>query len=131
VDISRGVSGSLRANILPGAAISVSNPTTAEWFNTAAFCAPGPGCQNPADSQYGNAGRNIIEGPSQFTFNMALSKTITIRESRALELRLQGSNLFNTPYFSGLNTVVNSLTFGQITGTANMRRMTILARFRF
>jgi trimeric autotransporter adhesin len=131
LDISRGVSGSLRANILPGAAISVSNPTTAEWFNTAAFCAPGPGCQNPADSQYGNAGRNIIEGPSQFTFNMALSKTITIRESRALELRLQGTNIFNTPYFSGLNTVVNSLTFGQITGTANMRRVTMLARFRF
>jgi trimeric autotransporter adhesin len=131
VDINRGVSGSLRANILPGASVPVSNPTTAEWFNTAAFCAPGPACQNPADSQYGNAGRNIIEGPSQFTFNMALSKTITIKESRALELRLQGTNIFNTPYFSGLNTVVNSLTFGQITGTANMRRMTMLVRFRF
>lgn len=131
VDISRGVSGSQRANILPGASITVSNPATARWFNTAAFCAPGPNCQNPTDSQYGDAGRNIIEGPSQFTFNMALSKTITIKESRALELRLQGTNIFNTPYFSSLNTVVNSQTFGQITGTANMRRMTMLARFRF
>ena len=131
VDIDRGVSGSLRANILPGARISVSNPTTAEWFNTAAFCAPGPTCVNPAGSMYGDAGRNIIEGPSQFTFDMAMSKTITIKESRALELRLQATNIFNTPYFSSINTVVNASTFGQVTGVANMRRITMVMRFRF
>jgi trimeric autotransporter adhesin len=131
VDINRGVSGSLRANILPGAAISIGNPTTAAWFNTAAFCAPGPNCVNPAGSQYGDAGRNIIEGPPQYTFNMALSKTIAIRESRALELRLQGTNIFNTPYFSNINTTVNSITFGQVTGVASMRRITMVARFRF
>jgi trimeric autotransporter adhesin len=129
-DISRGVSGSIRANILAGASISMANPTTAEWFNTAAFCKTGqPGCLGP--TVYGNAGRNIIEGPSQFTFNMAMSKTITIKESRALELRLQASNIFNTPYFSAINTTVNSLLFGQVTGVANMRRLTMLARFRF
>jgi hypothetical protein len=131
VDIHRGVSGSLRANIFPGARISVSNPTTAEWFNTAAFCAPGPNCVNPAGSQYGDAGRDIIEGPGQFTFDMALSKTITIKESRALELRLQATNIFNTPYFSTINTTVNSITFGEVTGVASMRRITMVARFRF
>lgn len=131
VDINRGVSGSLRANIIPGLPISVGRPTTAEWFNTAAFCAPGPGCENPAGSDYGDAGRNIIEGPPQYTFDMALSKTITLKESRALELRLQGTNIFNTPYFSSINTVVNASTFGQVTGVANMRRFTMVARFRF
>lgn len=131
LDITRGVSGSLRANLIPGSSIAVSNPTTAEWFNTAAFCAPGPGCVGTAGPVYGDAGRNIIEGPAQFTFDMAISKTITIRESRALELRLQASNIFNTPYFSSINTVVNSFTFGQVTGVGNMRRMTMVARFRF
>jgi len=131
VDINRGVSGSQRANIIPGSINTVSNPTTAEWFNTAAFCAPGPGCENATSSSYGDAGRNIILGPAQFTFNMALGKTITIKESRALELRLQANNIFNTPYFSSINTVVNSLTFGQVTGVTNMRRMTMVARFRF
>lgn len=131
VDINRGVSGSLRANIFPDARISVSNPTTAEWFNNAAFCAPGPTCVNPAGSQYGDAGRGIIEGPGQFTFDMALSKTITIKESRALELRLQATNIFNTPYFSTINTTVNSITFGEVTGVASMRRITMVARFRF
>src|SRR3974377_2230898 len=131
LDITRGVSGSLRANLIPGSSITVANPTTAEWFNTAAFCAPGPGCVGAAGPSYGGAGRNIIEGPAQFTFDMALSKTITIRESRALELRMQASNIFNTPYFSSINTVVNSLTFGQVTSVSNMRRLTMVMRFRF
>jgi outer membrane receptor protein involved in Fe transport len=131
LDITRGVSGSLRANLIPGPSIGVANPTTAEWFNTAAFCAPGPGCVGTAGPVYGDAGRNIIEGPAQITFNMAIGKTITIRETRALELRMQASNIFNTPYFSSINTVVNSFTFGQVTGVANMRRITMIARFRF
>lgn len=131
LDINRGVSGSLRANLIPGHATSVPNPTTAEWFNTAAFCAPGPGCVGTAGPQYGDAGRNIILGPPQCTFNMAINKTIAFPESRLLDLRFQASNIFNTPYFSHISTVVNSLTFGQVTGVANMRRVTMIARFRF
>jgi trimeric autotransporter adhesin len=129
VDIDRGVSGSQRANVLPGQPLGIANPTTGEWFNTAAFCAPGPGC--PGGTEYGDAGRNIILGPAQFTFDMSLNKTIVIRESRSLDLRLTANNVFNTPYFSNINTVVNSLTFGQVTGVSNMRRVTMVARFRF
>jgi outer membrane receptor protein involved in Fe transport len=131
LDIQRGVSGSLRANVVAGQSIGLANRTTKEWFNTAAFCVPGPGCTGTAGGTYGDAGRNIIEGPAQFTFDMAMSKTITIRETRALELRLQATNIFNTPYFSSLNTTVNSLVFGQVSGVANMRRITTVARFRF
>lgn len=131
LDIDRGTSGSQRANWVPGETLGVSNPNTGMWFNTAAFCAPGETCVNPAGSSYGNAGRNIIEGPGQVVVNMALSKTFTVKETRALELRLQGSNIFNTPYFSNINTVVNSITFGQVTATGTMRRMTMVARFRF
>jgi carboxypeptidase family protein/TonB-dependent receptor-like protein len=130
VDISRGVTGSLRANVVPGQAITLANPTTSEWFNTAAFCTPGINCAGTSGN-YGDAGRNTIQGPSQFTFNMSLNKTITIRESRALELRLTANNILNTPYFSTINTDVNSLTFGQVTGVGNMRRVSLAARFRF
>jgi trimeric autotransporter adhesin len=131
LDINRGVTGSQRANVIAGVPISLTNPTTAEWFNTAAFCAPGPGCVSATGTTFGDAGRYTIEGPRQITFDMAISKTFTIRESRALELRLQGNNIFNTPYFSGINTVVNSLTFGQVTSVSNMRRVAMVARFRF
>ena len=131
VDITRGVSGSQRSNVVPGESIQSGDPTTAEWFNTAAFCVPGINCVGSSGTTYGDAGRNIILGPAQFTFNMAMNKTFTIKETRSLELLLQANNIFNTPYFSGLNTTVNSLQFGQITGVANMRRLTMVARFRF
>ena len=124
------MSGSIRANIVAGQPFTVANPTTKEWFNTAAYCLTGQStCAGP--TIYGDAGRNIVEGPSQFTFDSAINKTITIHESRSLELRLQASNIFNTPYFSNINTVVNSLTFGQVTGVSNMRRVTMVVRFRF
>jgi len=141
-DINRGVTGSLRANVT-GAPVSLGNPTTAEWFNTAAFCAPvstfgtsstpgsGSSCANPNGTSFGDAGRDIIEGPGQVTFDMNISKTITIKESRALEFRIQAANVFNTVHFTNINTVVNSITFGEITSAGNMRRITFLTRFRF
>ena len=133
VDIARGVNGSLRANTVPGQAVSLSNPTTLEWFNTAAFCSASltATCANPSGSVYGDAGRNIIEGPGQITVNMVLSKTIQVAESKALELRLQANNVFNTTQFTAINTTVNSLTYGEVTSVANMRRVTMIARFRF
>jgi hypothetical protein len=138
LDIQRGVSGSLRANLVPGEPLSLSNPTTKEWFNTAAFCQPqtttsnpAPTCLNPGDSTFGDAGRNILEGPGQVTLDMSLNKTIEIKEYRALDLRITASNIFNMVNFSALGTAVNSITFGEVTGVGNMRRVTVQARFRF
>ena len=131
LDIGRGVSGSLRANVVAGQSISVSDPTVLKWFNTAAFCAPSAPCVNASGSNFGDAGRNIIEGPGQVSMNMSLNKTITIKESRALELRISANNVFNIVHFTSINTVVNSFTYGEVTGTGGMRRVTLLARFRF
>jgi hypothetical protein len=63
--------------------------------------------------------------------NMSLNKTITIKESRALDLRITANNVFNTVHFTTVNTVVNSSTYGEVTGTGGMRRVTMQARFRF
>jgi hypothetical protein len=138
LDIQRGVSGSLRANLVPGESLHVSNPTTKEWFNAAAFCQPETTtsnphatCVNPGDSTFGDAGRNILEGPGQVTLDMSLNKTIQIKEYRALDLRITASNIFNYVNFSSLGTAVNSITFGEVTGVGNMRRVTVQARFRF
>jgi hypothetical protein len=131
LDIARGVSGSLRANVVPGQPISVSNPTALRWFNTAAFCVPGVNCMNPSNSSLGDAGRNIIEGPGSVIFNMTVNRTIPIKEPRSLDLRLTANNVFNHVNFSGINTAVNSLTFGEVTSVASMRRLTVQARFRF
>ena len=131
LDIGRGVSGSLRANAVAGQSISVSDPTTLKWFNTAAFCAPSATCVNPSGSGFGDAGRNVIEGPGQVSMNMSLNRTIQVKESRALDLRISANNVFNTVRFTSINTVVNSFTYGEVTGTGGMRRVTMTARFRF
>jgi hypothetical protein len=122
-DVNRGTNGTLRANVT-GLGVSLPNPTVTEWFNTAAFSTP-PG------TQFGDARRNSIEGPGSVVFNMALSKTFPMKEARAMELRAQASNVFNTPPFSAINTNVGSLTYGQVTGVGSMRTMQLSARFRF
>lgn len=141
LDINRGVSGSLRANYVEGQSIGVANQSAAEWFNVDAFCIPQttaslasgtvPTCVNPADSAYGDAGRNILEGPGQFTVDMSISKTFVIKEFRALELRATASNVFNTVEYTSIGSVVNSPSFGEVTSAGNMRRVTMYARFRF
>lgn len=122
-DVAQGVNGTLRADTT-GQPISVPNPGLREWFNTAAFTVPPPG-------QFGNAGRNTIIGPGSLVFNMSLSKTFQFKDFYALELRLDGNNVFNTPQFTSLDTVVNSPTFGQVVGVGNMRQMQVATRFRF
>jgi hypothetical protein len=141
VDIDRGVSGSLRANYIEGQPIGVANQGASEWFNIDAFCVPQttaslasgtvPTCVNSTDSPYGDVGRNIIEGPGQFTVDMSVSKTFVFKEFRALELRLTASNVFNAVQFTSIGSVVNSPSFGEVTSAGNMRRVTMYARFRF
>jgi trimeric autotransporter adhesin len=136
LDINRGVSGSLRADVT-GEPISLSNPGVSEWFNTAAFCSPSSTsgatntCANPNGTTFGDAGRNIIQGPGEVLVDMSLSKTITIKESRALEFRFQAANVFNFIDYTSINTTVNSLQFGQVTSAGATRRITLIARFRF
>jgi trimeric autotransporter adhesin len=62
---------------------------------------------------------------------MSLSKTITVKESRALEFRIQAANIFNFINYASINTVVNSSQFGEVTSAGATRRVTLIARFRF
>lgn len=101
----------------------ISGPGTLhEFFNKAAFGAP---------SGYGTASRYSIEGPGQVLVSMALSKTVKLGETRAFEARATASNVFNTVQYSGIDTVLSSATFGQVTGAASMRQISFVGRFRF
>lgn len=122
-EVEQGVNGSLRANY-NGQPIAIGNPSVQQWFNTAAFSVPPPG-------QFGSAGRNTIIGPGQVNFDMAITKTFPLKEMKSLEVRLAATNVFNTPHFTAINTVVNSPLFGQVTSAGSMRQLQILARFRF
>jgi trimeric autotransporter adhesin len=122
-DVNRGTNGTLRPDVVPGQSVSISNPSIAKWFNTAAFALPaGP---------YGDARRNSIIGPGSKVFDMAFTKVIPINESRVLEFRAQVTNIFNIPNYSSIDTTFNSPTFGRVTAVGAMRQITMTARFRF
>jgi hypothetical protein len=101
-------------------------PTTQEFFNTAAFALPPAG-------QFGDAGRDTIPGPGTVNFNMSLDRFITLSREKGLraDFRVAANNIFNTPNFSGLSTVVNAQTFGWITSARAMRALTFSLRLRF
>jgi outer membrane receptor protein involved in Fe transport len=122
-DVARGSNGSLRANAT-GQAVQISDPGPAEWFNTAAFTLPTAG-------QFGNVGRNTIRGPGTILGNLSVNKSFPFADGRSIEIRAQATNFLNMPQFRGIDTSVNSPSFGRITSAGAMRRIQIVARFSF
>ena len=97
--------------------------TVLDWFNKAAFVTPANG--------FGTASRGSINGPGIVAVDASLSRTVALGETRSFEARVTANNVFNTVQYSGIDTTLNSQTFGQVTSTAAMRRLTVLARYRF
>jgi hypothetical protein len=63
--------------------------------------------------------------------DVSLSRTVQLGDTRSFEARVTAANALNIVQFSGINTTLNSPTFGQVTGAAPMRALTVLARYRF
>ena len=103
-----------RPNVVGNA--ELSNPTTAQWFNTAAFQFPAPGT-------FGNAGRNILEGPSYQNVNMSILKNTHFNERVNLQFRAEAFNLFNHPNFNLPDNFLGSPTFGRITSARDPRHI--------
>jgi uncharacterized membrane protein YgcG len=123
-DVNRGTNGTLRANVVPGQPVSISDQSIDQWFNTAAFVIPAAG-------EFGDARRNSIEGAGSRVFNMAFTKIIPLKESRTLEVRAQLANVFNMPQYAAIDTTVNSPSFGRVVSVGSMRTIQVTARFRF
>jgi len=94
----------------------LSNPTTDQWFNTAAFAFPFPGT-------FGNAGRNILEGPGFQNVNMSILKNTRFNERVNLQFRAEAFNLFNHPNFNLPDNFLGSPTFGRITSARDPRHI--------
>jgi hypothetical protein len=98
--------------------------TVKNWFNTAAFTAPGSG-------QYGTASQGSIEGPGTVSVNASLSRTVQLKGTNSFEARVTANNVFNTVQYSGINTTENNATFGEVLSAAAMRSLQVQARYRF
>jgi hypothetical protein len=122
--VATGTSGSLRADLLPGAAMQVADPTLLQFFNTAAFLPPPLGA-------FGTSPRNVIIGPGGHVVNLSFNRDMRLGGNRAVTLQVNASNLFDTIQWTSIDTNVNSNTFGQVTRFAGMRVVTINLRFRY
>ncbi|MDQ3181742.1 MAG: hypothetical protein M3Q33_14650, partial [Acidobacteriota bacterium] len=71
----------------------------------------------------GNAGRNILTGPSFRSVDMSLLKNIRLNETTRIQLRAESFNLFNTPNFQVPGFLLDNLqTVGRPTQTATEGR---------
>jgi len=115
-----GLVGPLRPS-LTGAPIHGS---AGAHLNAAAYTAPTAG-------EWGNAARNSIVGPDQFSLDGSLQRTFRLRDRYFLDARIDAVNLLNHPVFTGWNTTVGSTQFGQPAGANAMRSLKATLRLRF
>ena len=94
------------------------------FLNPAAYAAPPTG-------QWGNAGRDSITGPDEFTLNASLGRTFRLRGRFNLDLRIDSTNLLNHVTFTSWNTIVNNAQFGLPTAANAMRSLQTTLRLRF
>jgi hypothetical protein len=122
-DIASGINGALRADY-NGQSVSIADPTIDQWFNTAAFSVPAAG-------EFGSSPRNIIIGPGSKNLNMSFNRQVRLGGNRNLQIQMQVNNILNLANYSGVDTSVNSPTFGQIRSVSGQRRATLNLRFGF
>ncbi|NOT58733.1 MAG: hypothetical protein HOP19_00755 [Acidobacteria bacterium] len=90
---------------------------------------------NALPGQPGSLQEQYLTGPGTFRFDVNLVKRITVRETWAFELRADLINLTNTPqiddYVNQINTDINSVNFGRITGAGGNRIAVLGLRLNF
>jgi hypothetical protein len=122
-------------DVVPGALdlghYTQTNPSTGTtqsyYFNISLFKANAQGTT-------GNASRRYFYGPGSFNTDLALLKSVSISESKSLQLRLETFNVFNHTQFFGpqaVNGNISNPLFGQLVKAAPPRLMQLAAKFSF
>jgi len=98
----------VRANATGQPIFTEGTRNTTKWFNPAAFAAP------PA-FQFGNAGRNTVEGPGMQLMDLAMTREFRLAETLHFEMRGELFNALNHSNYGTPNRFVNTPQFGTIT----------------
>jgi trimeric autotransporter adhesin len=117
-----GISGQLRPEV-----VGPLYPATPGYaFNIGAFSSTAIPI-----GQYGNAGRDIITGPTQFSMSGSASRTIRVGERKNLDIRFDATNLLNHFAYTSYNMTFGTAQFGLPTGATAARSFNMTARFHF
>jgi hypothetical protein len=111
----------------------VGNPnsgphTVQEWFNTAAFQQLNSVTQA---GQFGNEGRNVVQGPGLQNWDFSAFKSFKITETKQVQFRAEFFNIFNHPNFRLPDNDISSPTFGEITQALPGREIQLALKFYF
>jgi hypothetical protein len=113
----------------------IANPnngprTPQEWFNKKAFQQVVPDPNSPVQ-QFGNEGRNVVEGPGYANWDFAAVKNIPISERTQLQFRGELFNLLNRTNLRLPDSDISSPTFGQIQSDVGPRVIQVALKFMF
>jgi hypothetical protein len=87
--------------------------------------------RNARPGEPGTLGLRTIDGPGRWDLNANVQKSIRIRESKKLTLRMDAQNVFNHPTPENPNLNINTGTFGQISTKNGNRTLQAQVRLDF
>jgi hypothetical protein len=119
-----GSTDTLRPNVLRDPNLPVAQRTQQHWFDTSAFT-------SPAQYQYGNAARSIIEAPGVINVDLSLHRSFKVTETSTLQFRFDAFNATNHTNFSLPGLSYGTSTFGVIGSAAESRDLQLGLKFRF
>lgn len=103
---------------------TVSNPSIARWFNTAAFATGAVGT-------FGNSGRSSVLGPGAWNVDAAVSRSFPVMEKQRVDFRAEAFNLFNHARMGSPVTAMNSPAYGQILSARDPRIVQLALKYVF
>jgi hypothetical protein len=85
----------------------------------------------PSSGQFGNAGRDSITGPFQFTLNASAGRTFRLTDRLSGDLRIDSTNPTNHVTYTSWNTTLGNAQFGLPVAANAMRGLQVgfIARF--
>jgi len=116
--------GVQRPNLVGDPTLPVDQRTPEHWFNTAAFSvAP--------QFAVGTASRNPVRGPAYRDVDLAVMRRLGAGAGRAIEVRAEVFNLFNTPNLGAPAAVLGAANFGTVTRAFDPRVMQLAVKLLF
>ena len=85
----------------------------------------------PLAGQWGNAGRDSITGPNQFTLNAVMNRTFRLNPRFNLDAQIASQNAINHVTFASYINNINTTQFGLPTAPNAMRQTQAQLRLRF
>jgi hypothetical protein len=131
-----GGAGNQRVNQVLGSVYGdTSGRPNTNWLNFSAFALPATGT-------LGNNGRNSVFGPKEWSFDMAVSRSIPIREAQRVEFRAEAFNVTNSFRPGGISvqgtsgsgnflSLSNPSTFGALRSALDPRILQFALKYVF